>query len=371
MSEQKINKTIKRNVLLNPGPATTSARVKDALVVADICPREKEFGDLIERVKTGLVEIVNGGDQYAAVLLGGSGTGAVESCLTSVLSKDKKVLIIENGAYGKRMKEICTAFSIPYIGLDYEWGDAVDLNELEDTLKSHQGSVNAIAYIHHETTVGILNPLKEIQAMAQKYQLTTIVDAMSSYAGIEIDLSQTPVDYLLSSSNKSIQGMAGLGFVIAKRTSLETLKDKKTDNYYFNLYKNFISQERGGQFLFTPPVQILYSLEEAINELKEEGYQNRVKRYASLYERMYVGMLELGFKPLIEDKKHHAKILTAFVEPNGFDFNDYHDYLYERGITVYPGKGAKEKTFRISNLGELNEADIDLFLKHTKGYLSK
>jgi 2-aminoethylphosphonate-pyruvate transaminase len=368
MQKQEIKKTIPRGILLNPGPATTSARVKSALIVEDICPREKSFGDLFRKVRRDAVELIHGGADYTSILLTSSGTGAMEACLGSAVPAGKKVLVLENGAYGKRMKEICKALGVDFLALDAAWGDPIDLLAVESMLKENKEEVGALAFIHHETTVGILNPLAELCEIARNFSLVTIVDAMSSYAGIPIDLRKTPVDYLLSSSNKCIQGMAGIGIVIAKKTRLEEISRQPYRGYYFNLAKNFEAQEKYGESWFTPPAQVVYALHEAFAEIREEGPESRYARYQALYRQMLVGMRALGFKTLVADE-HHSGILTAFIEPNGFDFTAYHAFLFERGITVYPGKGAKEKTFRISNLGDLQPSDIELFLKVTAEFL--
>ena len=164
--------------------------------------------------------------------------------------------------------------------------------------------------------------------------------------------------------------MAGIGIVIAKTSELKKIASYKVKSYYFNLYNNFLNQKEKKQFLFTPPVQTVYALKAAIDEFRSEGITGRSKRYSDLYEQMHDGMLKLGFKALIEKSKH-SKILTAFVEPTDsqYHFDKMHDFLYERGITIYPGKGAKEKTFRVSNIGTLNSKDIGFFLSTVEEYI--
>lgn len=370
---QNIQKSIARNILLNPGPATTSVAVKEAMVVSDICPREKEFASVLRSVLTLSKKVVSqNDDHYQTVLIPGSGTGAIEAVLTSVVAEDEGLLIIDNGAYGDRMAKIANCFGLRHHVLKTTWGDPLNYTEIEKFLAENATRFKYLAFIHHETTSGILNDLKKLSSLAEKYKLQTIVDAMSSYAGIEINLDRTPVNYLISSSNKCIQGMAGIGIVIADSSSLEALKAKKARNFYFNLYQNYDSQTHKGQFLFTPPVQILYALDTALKEFFAEGRTKRAQRYSDLYEQMYAGMLELGFKPLAT-KEHHSKILTAFIEPDhaNYHFDKMHDYLYERGVTIYPGKGAREETFRISNIGELASSDISYFLTLMRDFLKE
>lgn len=362
-------KTVTRNILLNPGPATTTDTVKNAMVVPDICPRELEFGELTLSVRDDLIKIAHGEKNHTCVLLTSSGTGGVEACLTSVIPMDKKVFIINNGAYGERMQAICDAYGIGHIDYNIPAGQPVDMVQLEKLIKTHQTQVSHVAFIHHETTVGILNPLKEICELSHNYKMENIVDAMSSFAGMDIDVEKDQVDYLVSSSNKCIQGMAGISFVIARLKNLQGTSRIKR-NFYFNLLANHEYLNKNKQFLFTPPVQTLYALRQAITEYFAEGGVNRVARYASMYEIMKKRVLELGFKFLV-DEHHHAKLLTAILDPASpnYSFNEMHDYLFERGFTIYPGKVGSINTFRLSNIGEIYPADIENFLKVFEEYL--
>lgn len=368
-SEFVISKRIRRNVLLNPGPATTTDTVKHAMVVEDICPREKEFGELVESIRKDLVQIVHGKDLYETVLFASSGTGAIEACLTSVVPENKSVMIINNGAYGKRMQQICENFGVSRIDYNIEWGDPVDLRTLESIFSKNKNKISHLAFVHHETTVGILNPPELISKLAMKYEIETIVDAMSSFAGIPIDVKESNIQYLISSANKCIQGMAGISFVICNKDSLKKTKNYKRRSFYFNLYDNYTFFSQHNQMQFTPPVQVLYALRQAINEYFIETEEGRANRYTELYEVLKTGLEKLGFKFLVDDKVH-AKILTSIIEPDddNYNFTEMHDYLYERGFTIYPGKGAKQNTFRIANMGEIYKEDIVNFLDCLTAY---
>jgi 2-aminoethylphosphonate aminotransferase len=363
-------KQVKRNILLNPGPATTTDTVKNAMVVPDICPRELEFGELTLSVRNDLIRAAYGEKNHTCVMLTSSGTGGVEACLTSVIPHNKKVLILNNGAYGERMQKICDAYSIDHVDYNQQWGLPLDLNAVEELLKQHYGEISHLAFIHHETTVGILNPLSEISTLSQKYKVETIVDAMSSFAGMMINVEKDNIHYLVSSSNKCIQGMAGISFVIANTNSLLKTKEIKARNFYFNLLENHLYLEKNKQFLFTPPVQTLYALRQAVTEYFEEGPENRFARYASIYEIMKKKVIELGFEFLIEEK-YHAKLLTAIMDPKNpaYSFNEMHDYLFERGFTIYPGKVGNKNTFRLSNIGAIYPKDMEDFLKVFEEYL--
>jgi 2-aminoethylphosphonate aminotransferase len=306
------------------------------------------------------------------VLFAASGTGAVEACLSSVIPPERSVLIVSNGAYGKRMQEICDSYGIDHIDYNIAWGDPLALDLLRSILDANRHRLSHLAVVHHETTVGILNPLQEISDLTREHGIELIVDAMSSYAGVPIDLRQTPIDYLISSANKCIQGMAGVSFVICNRSALQRSADLPTRNYYFNLYRNHFFFEHQRQMQFTPPVQVLYALRQAINEYFVEGESERAERYAAMYRTMRDGLEALGFRLLV-DEPYRAGILTAVIEPDAdeYSFDAMHDFLKERGFTIYPGKGAREHTFRVANMGELTCEDIEDFLRGLREYVER
>jgi len=360
---------IKRNILLNPGPATTTDTVKMAQVVPDICPREYEFGDLMEYVSTELTKIVANPKKYTTILFGGSGTAVVESAISSVVPHNKTVLILNNGAYGKRMCQIADAYDLDFIEFESSPIEPINLKKLEKVIKSNK-NISHLAVVHHETTTGLLNNLNDLGKIAKKNNLEFIVDEMSSYAPIPIERKKQNIDYLLASSNKNIQGMAGVGFVIAKVKSMEKLKDIKPRNFYLNLYAQYENFIKSHQMRFTPPVQTLYALKQAIIEAKEEGIENRYKRYSKSWETLIKFLKENNFKYLVDDK-YHSKIITSIFIPDGVDFNEMHDYFYEKGFTIYPGKVADFNTFRVANIGEIYYKDMKKFIELFKVYLSK
>jgi len=361
-------KEIKRNILLNPGPATTTHSVKLAQVVPDICPREKEFGNLMEWISIELTTIVANNKDYTTILFGGSGTAVVEATLSSVVPHDKTVLIVNNGAYGKRMCQIAEAYDMNFVEFEGSPIEPIDLEDLETAIKA-ETNLSHLAVIHNETTTGLLNNLDDLGALAKKYSLELIVDAMSSYAAIPIDMKKQNISYLLASSNKNIQGMAGVGFVIANKSDIEKVKEIKPRNFYLNLYAQYENFIKSHQMRFTPPVQTLYSLKQAIIEAKEEGIENRYKRYSKSWEILTVALKEMNLKYLVEDR-YHSKIITSIFIPEGVDFNDMHDYFFERDFTIYPGKVADFNTFRVANIGEIDSGDMLNFLKFFRAYLN-
>ena len=358
---------IKRNILLNPGPATTTDSVKYAQVVPDICHREREFSNTVEEICSALTTIASTPSNTKTILIGGSGTAAIESVLSSIFTNHHHAYVISNGAYGERLCQILDCYNVRYTS--YKSDPCTPLNHTEIKHQLTKGQYTHLLAVHHETTTGLLNNIHSLGQFANQFNLSFIVDAMSSFGAIPIDMNIMNIDYLISSSNKNIQGMAGIGIVLAKKKALNTIKDIPANSFYLNLYKQYQSLSTSGIFQFTPPVQTIYALQRALIELKEEGIQNRYTRYVSCWETLIKGLKTLGLKTLV-DHKHHSKLLTTVVEPKNFDFTDCHDYLYAHGFTIYPGKINHQTTFRIANIGDLRPDDIKSFLVYLERYLN-
>lgn len=366
-----ICKDIKRNILLNPGPATTSDSVKSAQIVSDICPRENEFGDIMGYISKELANLVADNSKYTTILFGGSGTAAVESVISSVINNEEKILVINNGAYGKRMCEMCEIYNLNYIEFKSSSVEKINFGELEKKLNEIEG-ITHLAVVHHETTTGLLNDVRAIGELCKKYNINLIVDAMSSFAGIKIDMEKMNIKYLISSSNKCIQGMAGVSFVICNKDTLNKTKYIKPRNMYLNLYKQYEYFKENNQMRFTPPVQVLYALKKAIEETKEETVEKREARYKECCKTLWNGLDKLNLKRLVSDE-NASMLLTTVIEPENknYDFEEFHDYLYEKGFTIYPGKLAEKNTFRIANIGDIKVNDIERFVEVMTSYFKK
>ena len=355
-----------RKILLNPGPGTTSKAVKEALLVNDICPREEEFGDLMNEIVEGLVKIGNGGDAFEACLFSASGTGAMEAMLTSALDTSSKVLIITNGAYGIRMKQICESYRLPYETI-HEFGDFLDVGLIKEQLQN--GDFSHLAMIHHETSTGMMNPLEEIAAYCDELGVTLMVDAMSSYGACPINLEELNIGYLAASSNKCIHGVAGLSFVIFRKDLLSEI-EKTSGNFYFDMYMQWSYLKEKNQLRFTPPVQVCYAFNHAIKETLSETVPARWQRYRDNWEILYEGMKGLGFSfylPMEQQSKILMAIKLNDKLPMGFDH--FHDYLFERNITVYPGVIPESKTFRMAVIGDLYTEDMERVISVVREYL--
>lgn len=355
---------MKRNVLLNPGPATTTDTVKLAQVVPDICPREKEFVAVMRQVEEGLLKVVHADEkEYAAVLFCGSGTINMDVCLNSLLPADKKVLIINNGAYSSRGAEICEYYQLPYINLKLPLDRQPELSVIEEVLKENQ-DIALVYTTHHETGTGLLNPVREIGKLVHRYGGVFVVDTTSTYAMRPIHIKEDEIDFCMASAQKGIMGMTGLSYIIGKRSVIEASARYPKRSYYCNLYMQYAYAKEHGEMHFTPPVQVVYAANQALKEYFEEGELNKWARHQRVYEAIREGLLKLGFRIFISEGQD-SKLVAAALYPDdaNWNFEKIHDYCYERGFTIYPGKVEKLGMFRLCALGAIDEADIHDFFK--------
>lgn len=346
-------------ILLNPGPTNTSQTVKQALLVDDICPREEAFSRVLRGVERSLVRVA-GSSQLAAVLFAGSGTAAVEATIASVVPPTGRLLILDNGAYGARMAAIARAYGIDHEHLEFGTGAELQPDLIASRLKKTR--CTHLAVVHHETSTGILNSLEELSDLAREHGTPLIVDAMSSFGGIPI--AHDRFDYLIASANKCLEGMPGLSFVIARRDELDALPVYPGRSLYLNLGEQHRYFSQHGQLRFTPPVQIVYALEQALRELEAEGgVTERHRRYCAYFSLLDAGMHKLGFRRLLPES-HLSRVLTAYVEPTHpkYSFGELHDEMLARGFTIYPGKGTAQATFRLATMGQITAGDLRRFL---------
>ena len=359
---------IKREVLLNPGPSTTKDSVKYAQVCADICPRELEFGELMEEIEKDLTEFVAGYDEYITVMFASSGTGADEAMISSCVPPNGKLLVVDNGSYGNRLAQIAETYGIEMVVFKSSTYEPIDIKSLEEEFK--KGEYSTFAMVHHETTTGLLNPVEIICPLAKKYGMVTVVDTISSYGGMPIDLKEMGIDFASCTSNKHLGGMAGIGFVVCNRKELEKQKTWPMRNYYFNLYNQYDYFVKTKQSRFTPPVQTFYALRQAIIETKVETIPKRYERFTECWNILVKSIKEIGLK-MIVDEEYQSHFITAVLNPSveSYDFDEFHDYAKERGFTIYPGKLGNIGTFRIANMGDLKSEEMIEFTRVLKEYM--
>jgi 2-aminoethylphosphonate-pyruvate transaminase len=363
-------RTSRDDLLLTPGPLTTSQTVKHAML-RDLGSRDSVFLDLTQAIRKRLLKIAQLNDQYTVILMQGSGTFGVESVITTCVPPKGKLLIISNGAYGLRMAEIARISQIPHRLLSYAENEKPCLEEIESYL--HQDTqITHVAVVHCETTSGILNPIHEIGALCSQMKKTYIVDAMSSFGGIPISLENSSIDYLISSANKCLESVPGFSFIIARR-SLLSITEGWARSLSLDLYSQWKGLETASEFRYTPPVQALLAFEQALNELDEEGgIQVRNTRYQENHQLLVTGMKNLGFQTYLSSEKMGC-IITSFLylKHPKFQYKIFYERLQKQGYVIYSGKVTNAECFRVGNIGRIFRSDIENFLLSVRDVLIK
>jgi len=345
-------------ILLNPGPANTTATVHRALLMPDLCHREPEFFQMMRSCRDRLISLVCGGSRtdWTAVLFTGSGTAAVEAALASAVPPDGGVLVVNNGVYGDRMIRICRAHNIRHHAITSDNVTPVAPADVARVLREQRG-LSHVAVVHHETTTGLLNPVGEVARVAAAEGRRVIVDAMSSLFGEPLDVSADGIDFVVASANKCLQGVPGVSFVVARRSAVEALRGRAPRSVYLDLYNHYAQQEADNT-PFTPAVQVLHAMEQALTELEAEGVANRIARYAESCRVLRQGMAELGFEILVPDGAR-SNILTTFRLPTGTSYDGLHDAMKRRGYVIYAGQGdIRTYAFGVSTMGTLTPLDL-------------
>ncbi len=343
-------------VLLNPGPANTTSTVRQALMTPDLCHREPEFFEVMRRCREHIVRLAGGGPGWSTVLFTGSGTAVVEAAIVSLVPRDRSVLIVNNGVYGDRMLRIARAHGISAEALTYDIVTPVVPADVHAALGAHP-EISHVAVVHHETTTGLLNPVAEVARVAARRGRRVIVDAMSSLFGEPLDLEQEGLDAVTASANKCLQGVAGIAFALVRRSSLEELKGKPPRSVYLDLYNHYATQEQDNT-PFTPAIQVLYAMAQALDELEAETVPARIARYAENARVLREGMGRLGFEILVPPGAR-SNILTTFKLLPGIGYDPLHDAMKRRGYIIYAGQGDIRKyAFRVSNMGTLTPKDM-------------
>lgn len=359
---------MKNYKLLTPGPLTTTEAVKKEMLF-DRCTWDDEYKSITQKIRKELLDIGNVNEEdYTAVLMQGSGTFAVESVITSTVGEKDKLLIIANGAYGERIGQIAEHISLNNVIYNNEYDEHPDMDKVKEILDKDT-EITHIAMVHCETTTGILNPIEDLSVIAKEYNKTLIIDAMSSFGGIPIDIKALGIDYLISSANKCIQGVPGFGFVIAKKEKLEKCKGISR-SLSLDLYDQYKGMDKDGKWRFTSPTHVVAAFSKALDELKEEGgVEGRYNRYKNNNLVLRKKLKEIGIESYIEEEKQ-SPIITTFAFPtDAFSFNEFYSFIKERGFVIYPGKLTDVDTFRIGNIGEIYEEDINKLCEIIEEYV--
>lgn len=344
--------------LLTPGPLTTTASVKQTMM-ADACTWDDDYNNVVQSIRAQLVALATDQPGYTSVLMQGSGTASVESVIGSAIPENGKLVVVANGVYGSRIAQIARYLKIPLHLVDAGETSTPDLNQLQHLLQS-DADITHVAVVHCETTTGMLNPIEAVGTLAKAAGKTFIVDAMSSFGGIEMDVADLQIDFLISSANKCIQGVPGFGFIIARTECMQAIEGNAR-SLSLDLYDQWkCMEDNHGKWRFTSPTHVVRAFAQALNELAEEGgIVARAARYAENHRVLIEGMRSLGFRTLLNDDVM-SPIITSFYSPEHpeYSFQKFYNLLKEKGFVIYPGKVSAADCFRIGNIGDIQPEDI-------------
>jgi 2-aminoethylphosphonate-pyruvate transaminase len=349
---------MKEMLILSPGPANISERVRQALTAPDIGHREEEFTSLLRETRSLLLDICGAPEGYSCATLSGSGTTGIEATITS-LSASSGVLIFSNGVYGERAAQIAQVFGIPHTLEKLEWTQPLPLGRVEELVRTTPH--DSVYLIHHETTTGILNPLRQVAEIAKSNHKWVLADTVSSVGGEELDLPGWGVDLVLGSANKCLRGVPGVSFVVLSNQLLEAWSQRRQVTFSTDLVST-MSKEEDGETPFTPPVQTMYALREAARELLEEGVENRIADYRGIATTLRDGLTSLELDFLVP-REHLSNTMTTVMLPEGWSYPELHAPLKERGYAIYKSQGhLSQTTFRLGTVGLMSQEDIRGFL---------
>ncbi|MDX2148357.1 MAG: 2-aminoethylphosphonate--pyruvate transaminase [Planctomycetota bacterium] len=360
--------------LFTPGPLTTSRTVKQAML-RDLGSRDGEFLSIIASVRAALLGFANApAPAWTCVPMQGSGTFGIESVVSTAIPRDGQLIVACNGAYGRRIATMGKRLAIATSVVECPETQRVDPDAVDKALASAKGRPTLLAVVHCETTTGLVNPVAEVCAVAQRHGVPVLVDSMSGFGALPVDAAAWSggaqgshpatggASWIVSSSNKCIEGVPGLSFVLARVGEL-ALCEARARSLSLDLYDQWRGLETDGQFRFTPPTHVILALDQAIRELAAEGGPAvRLRRYAGVQKIVVEGLRGLGLRTLLPDALL-SPIITSFVYPeqdaNGraFNFATFSSALAELGYVIYPGKVSNAPCFRVGSIGRLRESD--------------
>ena len=355
--------------LLTPGPLTTTDSVKREMMV-DHCTWDNDYKVITQKIRAELLDFAHvSPEEYTAVLMQGSGTFGVESAITSSVGKDGKVLILSNGAYGERQEDICKHAGLNYRIERFHYNETPNAETAAQILKDDP-AITHVSMVHSETTSGILNDIESVAKVVKAAGKVFIVDAMSSFGGVEIPVADWGIDFIISSANKCIQGVPGFSFIICRLDEL-----KKCEGKAVSLSLDLYDQWKGmfdGKWRFTSPTHVVLAFAKAIEEMKAEGgIPARSKRYVENNKLLISEMRKLGFETYIDDDRQGPIITTFFYPENcNYTFKEMYEFIKARGYAIYPGKVTEAETFRIGNIGEIYKEDIEKLISIYKEFLA-
>ncbi len=354
-------------LLFTPGPLTTSRTIKEAML-RDFGSRDTVFIETVRCIRRQLLKIAGVSQEggYEAILIQGSGTFGLESVVSSTVPGDGRILVVVNGAYGERIVKMTRALGIDARVLRYKENTPPDIEEIRQVLAEDAAITNTFV-VHCETTTGLLNPVEEIGAAVRERGCFYIVDAMSSLGAIPLDLEAASIDFLVTSSNKCLEGVPGFSIVLARREAL-LATEGAARTLSLDLQAQWRGLEANGQFRFTPPTHTILALEQALQELEAEGgVKARAARYQTNHAILLEGMQRLGFHTYLSPD-YQSYIITSFYYPDdpNFSFETFYERLNRKGFVIYPGKLTQTDCFRIGNIGQIFPEDVARLLAAVK-----
>lgn len=345
--------------LLTPGPLTTTDTVKQEMMF-DHCTWDDDYKQITQKIRKDLLKLAQvSEEEYTVVLMQGSGTFGVESVITSSVGREDKILVCSNGAYGERMAQIARQAGKNLVVYQEEYHKVPNAQKVKQLLEEDP-AITHVGMIHSETTSGILNDIEVVGKVVKEAGKTFIVDGMSSFGGVEIDVRGIGIDFIVSSANKCIQGVPGFSYIICRRDALMNCKGK-CSSLSLDLFDQWETMEKDGKWRFTSPTHVVLAFARAMEELVQEGgIPARAKRYRDNNKKLIERMKAMGIRTYI-DETHQGPIITTFFYPDSsrFSFEEMYQYIKERGYAIYPGKVTDADTFRLGNIGEIYADDID------------
>ncbi len=358
-----------KQYLFCPGPVMVSEKVRRSLTHPDSCHRVPGFESVIQNIQKQLLKVYKADADYTILLITGSGTAANETVISSNFSSEDEVLLIKNGEFGGRLEELLQIHEVKADILAYEWGDLPHLADIEKKLKENP-RITTVMMVFHETSTSVINPVKAVGRLADRYGKSYIVDGVSAVGGEDVDVVRDHIDFCTCSSNKCLAGFPGVGIICAKKSRLEKIKNYKTRVAYLSLQRLHHYSETLHQTPNTPSVTLFIALEAAVERLLEEGVDEQINRHKRCAGIIRDGVRKMGLQLLIDDDVASNTVSSVFL-PAEIPMSNFINKLEDEGFTVYSGKGPlKEKNmFQIANMGEINEEMCRLFLKKLEAIL--
>ena len=349
-------------MLFSPGPIMVKDNVREAMMHYDICHRGAEFEALFADTVKKINQLFKADDSYQSVIISGSGTSSNETVLSSIFKEGEEVMLIRNGVFGERLLEIIQKYQIPLVDISFEWGDYPDVAKIEEAIKANP-NVKTVAMVCHETSTGMINPVKAVGELCKKYDKWYFVDCVSAAAGESIDIVDFNITFATSVGGKCLGAFPGSAYICGKKEAFETLTPDMGKNVYLNLAKHYASAVKSNQTPNTPNVNLFWALNQALTNILDEGVDHQVARYAQCAGILRKGMQDLGLKLLLSENM--ANTVTSVFLPEGKDLDQFLVDMENKGYVVYSGKGkyVEMGMFQVANMGEIYPEDCKTFLE--------